>query len=81
MSKTEVAATENVEVSSTETSDVKNLLQTLLDDSSNLQTLYKTWTHSLKKLAKEIDKEQKKLCVKSDYRMAMLVKTFTTFAP
>jgi len=42
-------------------SDVKDLLQTLLDDSANLQTLYKTWNVTLKKLAKEMDREQKKL--------------------
>ena len=42
-------------------SEVKVLLQSLLDDSSNLQSMYKNWNLTLKKLAKEMEREQKKL--------------------
>lgn len=41
--------------------DVKVLLQSLLDDSSQLQNMYKAWNVTLKKLAREMDKEQRKL--------------------
>merc|ERR1712072_466353 len=44
-----------------ESSEVKQLLQSLLDDSANLQNMYKTWNTTLKKLAKEMEREQKKL--------------------
>jgi len=60
MSTTENQKATSVEVSSND-SEVKVLLQSLLDDSAQLQTMYKSWNTTLKKLAKEMEKEQKKL--------------------
>jgi len=42
-------------------SEVKVLLQSLLDDSAQLHTMYKTWNLTLRRLAKEMEREQKKL--------------------
>ena len=44
-----------------ETSEVKLLLQSLLDDSAKLQSMYKTWNSTLKNLEKEMEREQKKI--------------------
>lgn len=42
-------------------SEVKVLLQSLLDDSAQLHNMYKSWNNTLRRLAKEMDREQKKL--------------------
>ena len=41
-------------------SEIKHLLASLLEESSNLQSQYKVWHANVKKLAKEMEKEQKK---------------------
>ena len=40
-------------------SEVKVLLQSLLDDSAQLHNMYKSWNNTLRRLAKEMDREQK----------------------
>jgi len=51
----------NTETVVNETSEVKLLLQSLLDDSAKLQSMYKSWNTTLKSLEKEMDREQKKI--------------------
>ena len=60
MSTQEQQSTTNADKVSTD-SEVKVLLQTLLDDSAQLQGMYKTWNTTLKKLSREMEREQKKL--------------------
>ena len=50
--------TTTTEVAETE---VSQLVKTLLDDASKLQTLYKNWVGTVKKLTKEMEREKKKL--------------------
>jgi len=59
---TENETVQSVSVKSQEQpSEVNLLLQTLLDDSSNLQSMYKSWSTTLKSLEKEMNKEKKKI--------------------
>lgn len=59
---TENETVQSVSVKSQEQpSEVNLLLQTLLDDSSNLQSMYKSWSNTLKSLEKEMNKERKKI--------------------
>lgn len=48
-------------VTSTPESEVKSLFESILKDSQDLQTNYKNWCQTVKKLQKEMEKEAKKL--------------------
>ena len=54
-------ASTSSEVQQPKSSEIKHLLASLLEESSNLQSQYKVWHANVKKLAKEMEKEQKKL--------------------
>uniref|UniRef100_A0A6C0LX90 DM2 domain-containing protein n=1 Tax=viral metagenome TaxID=1070528 RepID=A0A6C0LX90_9ZZZZ len=49
------------EATTTSQSEVETLFQSILDDSQSLQTSYKSWCQTVKKLQKEMEKEAKKL--------------------
>ena len=51
----------NEDVNTKENNGVEQIIQSLLDDSNNLQNQYKSWNMTLKKLLKEINKEQKEI--------------------
>jgi len=61
MTTPEIQKSTATEEDNTNESEVRVLLQSLLDDSNHLQTMYKTWNGTLRKLAKEMDREQRKL--------------------
>ena len=44
-----------------QTDDVDSLITTILDDANKLQSLYRNWVNTVKKLTKEIQKQKKKL--------------------
>ena len=71
MSNTEQQSTASTssEVATSKQSEVKTLLASLLEESSNLQSQYKVWHANVKKLAKEMEKEQKKLAKQKPRRI------------
>ena len=55
------AANQQQATTNTSESEVQTLFQSILEESQSLQTSYKNWSQTVKKLQKEMEKEAKKL--------------------